>query len=300
MTVLMYHLPKLIFAVIAFTSCLAFFASCNGGDSTGAQEEVSVAPLVDTIFYKVMVDNLRMRDAPNLQAETLTLLPQGVIVRTWGERSLREDEIRLRGTIRRDFWYRARYQEQDGWIFGGALDKVSDDPASNSLIIPERQFGPVLATDSEIDVINRLGKENVTRTQVSIGEGESVAGTIIFPGTSREVTLLWTEQNFEDLHEARSQRADAPWATDLGIKIGSSLKQVEKINGRPFRLSGFQWDYAGTTTGWNQGKISESMVLVFAEPERFHSDLIGDQMIDSDNARMQRANPRVSMLRVLF
>lgn len=255
---------------------------------------------VDTSFYKVMVNNLRMRENPNLESETLALLPQGVIVRTWGERSLREDEIQLRGKMRRDFWYRAKYDGHNGWIFGGALDKVSDDPKQNYLIVPGRQFGPILVSDSESEIINRLGKENVTRADIPIGEGEMVKGTLVFSGTTKEITLLWQEQDFTTLHEVRASHPDAPWVTDLGVKIKSSLKQVEKINEKPFRLSGFQWDYAGTTTGWNQGKISESLVLVFAEPEQFHSNLIGDQIINSDNARMQRANPKVQKLRVIF
>ena len=279
--------------------CLALCQGCKNADPV-TQENDHITEVVDTTFYKVMVNNLRMREAPNLQSATLALLPQGVIVRTWGERSLSEDEIQLRGKQRRDFWYRAKYSSFDGWIFGGALDKIADDPKENHLIVPGRQFGPILATDSEADIINRLGKENVLRAEIPIGEGETVTGTIVFPGSPKELILLWTEQDFTSLHEARCSNPNAPWATDLGIKIGSSLKQVAKINEKAFRLSGFQWDYAGTTTGWNQGKIAESLVLVFAQPDNYHSDLNGDQIIDSSNARMIRANPKVSTLRVIF
>ncbi|MDH3651474.1 MAG: hypothetical protein OEQ53_17460, partial [Saprospiraceae bacterium] len=90
------------------------------------------------------------------------------------------------------------------------------------------------------------------------------------------------------------------WKTDLGVGIGSSLKNVESINGKPFLVSGFGWDYAGTTFDWKRGSITEKLVVTFEEPNRPHSSLIGDQGILSDDTRLSRLNPKVRTMRILF
>jgi len=37
----------------------------------------------------------------------------------------------------------------------------------------------------------------------------------------------------------RLQKADSKWATADGLKVGSTLQELEKINGKPFKFMGF-------------------------------------------------------------
>ena len=133
-----------------------------------------------------------------------------------------------------------------------------------------------------------------------VGEGEMLDVSYVFPGTDKELILLWSAQDFKHLREIRITKSSSPWKTEAGMAVGTSLKKVEEINGKPFLMSGFQWDYAGSTMSWNRGNLSSDLVVTFAEPKRVHKSLIGDQEISSDNPPLRRANPRVQVLRVIF
>lgn len=50
--------------------------------------------------------------------------------------------------------------------------------------------------------------------------------------------------------------ADSQW-TIAGLAVGDPYQKVEKLNGRPFRFSGFDWDYGGYVTALGGGKLAE-------------------------------------------
>ena len=39
------------------------------------------------------------------------------------------------------------------------------------------------------------------------------------------------------------------------MTLGTRLGRLTQLNGRPFTLSGFGWDYAGTVISWNGGRL---------------------------------------------
>src|SRR5262249_17585108 len=45
------------------------------------------------------------------------------------------------------------------------------------------------------------------------------------------------------------------WTAPHGLKLGMALEDVEKANGKPFKLSGFGWDYGGLVVDWNKGAL---------------------------------------------
>ena len=257
-------------------------------------------PMADTSFYRVMVNNLRMRDQPSLQGETLTLLPEGITVKFWDEHSREKEQITIRGSLKNEYWYLVKYANFTGWVYGGAIDKVNPAKGLDNFIVPGERVGPILAADTEQSIINRIGGAQVERGEYSIGEGEMITVNYIYPGTDKELIVQWLEEDFTHLHSIIIAKANSPWKTAEGLQVGSTLKEVEKINGNTFNMSGFQWDYAGTTTTWQNGTLAGKITIVFNEPSRVHKSLIGDHTIPSDDARLQRANPTVKQIRVLF
>ena len=273
--------------------------SCQGEkvDEPPIENETTA---IDTSYLRVTVDRLRMRDAPGLDSDPITLLPEGVIVRYWGEHSQEKARISLRGKTIEDYWKHVRYGHHDGWVFGGALAKEENNDVADALIVPGQRVGPILADDTEQSIIDRLGASQVIRGEFMIGEGEMLEVSYVFPGTEKELILLWAAQDFKHLREIRITKAQSPWKTEEGMTVGTSLKKVEEINGKPFLMSGFQWDYAGSTMSWNRGSLSPDLVVTFAEPKRVHKALLGDQEISSDSPPLRRANPRIQVLRVIF
>lgn len=254
----------------------------------------------DTSLYRVKVDNLRLRSDSSLSSATVTMLAEGSIVQYWGDKSFQHFQVNLRGSDIDGNWYRVSLGNQIGWVFSGALEEAEGSEDFQHIIIPGVRVGPILAADAEQSVIDKLGAENVSRRTVHIGEGETIEATVVYPSSPEELLLLWEQQDYTHLAEIRLEHPRSPWKTSLGLAIGSTLKQIENLNGESFLISGFGWDYGGTSLDWRRGAISDNVVLIFEEPERIHSTLIGDHAVPSDDRHLSRSNPKVKQIRILF
>ncbi|OIN59669.1 hypothetical protein [Arsenicibacter rosenii] len=192
----------------------------------------------------------------------------------------------------------------------------------NFVIIPGEQVGNIRGTSTQAELIERLGKENVTADDtIYVAEGETAIGTTLFKGTPDEVQILWLYQKKAAKPDAVILRpaSDKPgtggmqtqWVTDNGLKIGSTLKEVEKLNGKPFKLYGFGWDYGGSASSWEGGKLEGKggktyLSIVFgygdlsAEQEKIVDKVSGDGEFMSSDPGMQQLNPVVQTMTVRF
>jgi hypothetical protein len=57
------------------------------------------------------------------------------------------------------------------------------------------------------------------------------------------------------------------WRTTYGITQGTTLLELERINRKPFRLAGFDFDYSGTVLSWESGLLEG--VLDRNSPNRY-------------------------------
>ena len=82
------------------------------------------------------------------------------------------------------------------------------------------------------------------------------------------------------------------------------------INGRPFTLTGFGWDYSGTVVDWNDGALKKlegswGSIILRLYPENalsneWPSDVIGDRDMPSSQPSMQKLDPQVYQIFVQF
>ncbi|MDH3246123.1 MAG: SH3 domain-containing protein [Saprospiraceae bacterium] len=286
------------FIILTFLVLIYACGSSPDENLDGRDSEKPSSP--DTTLYVVKVDNLRLRSDSSLTSATVTMLAEGSIVQYWGDQSSQHFQVNLRGSEIDGNWFRVSLGNQTGWVFSGAIEQAENSEDFQHLIIPGERVGRILAADSEQSVIDKLGSENVSRRTVPLGEGESIEATVVYPSSPRELLLLWEQQDYVNLAEIRFEHPRSPWKTSQGLAIGSSLRQIENLNGESFLISGFGWDYGGTTLDWRRGAISESVVLIFEEPERVHSTLVGDHAVSSNDKHLSRSNPKVKQMRILF
>lgn len=171
----------------------------------------------------------------------------------------------------------------------------------------------VRATDTEATLRARYGAENLASERIHLGEGETAPGTVLFPGdSSRRLTVIWEDT----VARARPTRVTiggrrTRWFVIPGVSIGTSLSELESLNGKPFKLFGFSWDYAGTVSGWEGGRLDslwrggpEDKVLVWlrlspdsAGYASAHSrEVAGERIFSSSLPAMRALNPRVYAL----
>jgi hypothetical protein len=116
-------------------------------------------------------------------------------------------------------------------------------------------------TTTEAALVRQYGRANVVRGMVYIAEGNETRGTIVFPNDeAKRVEIVWRDTRQRQRPEWIRVPAGSRWATIAGIRNGTSLVDVEKLNGKPFQLSGFDWDFGGLVTDWRKGALAKLSV----------------------------------------
>jgi hypothetical protein len=174
------------------------------------------------------------------------------------------------------------------------------------MIIPGGATGAITASTTRKDLVARYGAANVRDQDIDTGEGETEPGTVVFPrDPKRSIEILWQDPPTKRAPKSLTIRGGASfWKTVHEITLGTSLKDLERINGGSFVLCGFAWDYSGTVTSWQNGVLDRDLtgsrrVIVRLDPSadyRRQVDLdkvAGDKDFLSSHPVMQEVNPRV-------
>jgi hypothetical protein len=196
-----------------------------------------------------------------------------------------------------------------GWLIGcvllTALSGFGQAAYDPWLILSTGDKGSINSHTTRQDLVQIYGASNVVDQDVDVGEGETEPGTVVFPkDPQRSIEILW--KDLEKKAEPRSvtiSGSRSRWHAVHGISLGTSLKELERLNGRPFKLAGFGWDYSGTVTSWEKGALAAELdggdgrVILRLDsptPEAVDKDVAqvqGDRDFSSDHPVMQKLNP---------
>lgn len=180
--------------------------------------------------------------------------------------------------------------------------------------VPPPQEGPITCAspvspdDTERSLKERYGQEAVVQ-DLPGAEGEQYKGLVLFP-KARDGRI---EVAFTD---AKGKRASGLTLRDAGkasrwnvggVTIGSSLAEVQKANGKPFLVSGFEWDYGGFVTDWKGGALGRPLqggcrvTVRFGKKSGAPKSLLGDGVkAASDNATLVKFAPAVTEIGLNF
>ena len=164
--------------------------------------------------------------------------------------------------------------------------------------------GPFAADASEEALIRRFGRGNVAFRTVPAAEGEMLKKTILFPrDRSRRVEIFWFEEKKRRRPAEVLVYDPGPWRTPEGIGIGTPLAEVEALNGKPFPLYGFGFDYSGTVIDWDGGRLARAgcrLILRFEPRQPYGADLDGERELRSDQADLRAADPAVYQMLLMY
>jgi hypothetical protein len=164
-----------------------------------------------------------------------------------------------------------------------------------------------------------FGPDNVTSIDVDIGEGFSEPGASVYPDDpTQRLEILWRDDTRTAVREVRLSGESTRWHTAEGISLGTTLKELEALNGFPFRLSGFAWDYGGTVVDCGRGRLRalgcngdsggrQNLSLLLrlhpsddARRMPDYYEVLGEREFSSGHPAMQALNPGVYQIIVLF
>jgi hypothetical protein len=174
--------------------------------------------------------------------------------------------------------------------------------------------GALTAQSSEADLRRAYGAAAVRGARIEVGEGETVPGAVLFADDSaRRAEVIWRDtvaRRRPARLVLRGRRSR--WRVAPGISLGTSLRELERLNGRAFTLAGFGWDYGGVVIRWDGGALDATLpgVRVYLRPEPAANDsaaydaayaqVLGDREFPSSSPAMQALNPRVDQIFVDF
>lgn len=186
--------------------------------------------------------------------------------------------------------------------------------ANDWLLVPNLRAGDVRRGTSESELRKVFGTRNIQRGKIYLGEGENEDGLVIFSADPvRKLEIRLTPGRL--VESVRIQGGRSAWRFENGITLGTTLKQLEVLNGGPFELSGWGWDYSGAVLGWKGGHLAKSLswdenqqrvwmrlnppdsrwkVLTATENET----LVGDKNHESSEPALQKLNPALIFIEV--
>lgn len=175
------------------------------------------------------------------------------------------------------------------------FQKVPKDDITNSAFKIDFPLDSLLSFDSE-EALKRVFGEAVKRSIGYYPEGMGeYTHTLLFPDSKDEVAFVWEEDsvNLKKLQYIKVFGKHTDWKTKEGITIGTTIKELELLNKKPFTFFGLGWDYAGSIN-WVDGYldtrgISGSLAYLNGEIPKEFEGLLGDHEIESSSEIAQEA-----------
>ena len=178
-------------------------------------------------------------------------------------------------------------------------------------------FPPTL---SARELADRYGERNVRTDSIYLGEGMYAVGSTVFPDApSRRVEIVWKDTvNMRSPEVVRIRAPASEWRAPPGIAIGTSLKRLEALNRRPFRIAGFAFDGSGVVTSWSGGRLdtrrdapcrlrarvdgptTDGPAGSGRSARTYYLQVIGDRIFSSGHPALQYLNPGVSELWLVY
>lgn len=170
--------------------------------------------------------------------------------------------------------------------------QVASDPW---LILADGNQGSINVHTTRQDLVRMYGANNVVDRDVDVGEGEEEPGTILFPSDpERSIAILWNdEQNKTNPSSLTIRGNKSRWKALHDISLGTTLKQLERLNGEPFHMAGYDWDYSGTVLSWDNGTLTVDLGQFDPKERALHGRVI--LRLDCDTASMKRLTEEESM-----
>lgn len=115
--------------------------------------------------------------------------------------------------------------------------------------------GAFAIDSSEARLIELYGADNVVTGTVHGIEGIEMLATTVFPDDpEKRLQFVWWDE--DALSDPSNIELPPGAVAPGGVRIGLSLAEVQALNGEPFKLMGFGWDYGGFA-GFESGALSD-------------------------------------------
>lgn len=188
----------------------------------------------------------------------------------------------------------------------GSLTISANAAADDFTIIPGEKVGRITPQNCTKEGILAAYGNDAKLDSVYLSEGMFGEGVVIYPNDARKRVEIFWDKDWDPSRPSfmriYGDSTGSDWKTVDGITIGTTMAAVEKINGKPFNISGFGWDYGGFVIDWNGGKFNTSVGLRFSPSDNAPTSekIMGEGGHSTSEPEMIAANPEVQMMDFRF
>jgi hypothetical protein len=117
--------------------------------------------------------------------------------------------------------------------------------------------GAFAKNSGHLRLAQAFGVHNVDFTEVSGDDGSTLMASVLFPSDpKRRLEVLWDD----DVERSGTRMividGQSTWSAQKGVRLGLPLAALEKLNGKPFRLMGFEKGGMAIVSDWNGGALA--------------------------------------------
>jgi hypothetical protein len=152
-------------------------------------------------------------------------------------------------------------------------------------------FGLVKLIDTYEDIVKKYEIERVTEEKVNRApeSDETVTKTFINKGKPEEIVIQWDDNAFhKKIIAIEASQKQHPFKTADGIRYGTTMTELVKINGAKISFNGFNWGFAGLITDVAGGKLQYKemgpniIYEIDINATQSYTDITGDQVLNTD------------------
>jgi hypothetical protein len=197
---------------------------------------------------------------------------------------------------------RAQERDRPGAAAPSAKTAAPKQPAEPARVVA---CGGAFAKDSDHSkLVAAFKPENVDFTDVDAGDGRKLKASVVFPKDPKHRLEVWWKDE-----AARSGTylvvigGQSTWTAPKGVRLGLQLPALEKLNGKPFTIKGFDKDGIAAATDWQNGAFEQlpgnCAVRIFFRPDpkasaSARNAVSSDKEFASSDAVVRAVKPAIS------
>lgn len=165
---------------------------------------------------------------------------------------------------------------------------AGENQSHDWLIVPGERVGPITRSTKFADLELHFGAANLRRGFVKYGTTPKHPAIIAFPGGKDELAILIGDNTRADA-VCLTKRGGA-WQTADGIRIGTPIAQLNRLNGRAFAVAGLG---CGGECGYVKPKPGDKL----PDPDRISLRLTPERPLRPDDlAQLAEAGGKTGLI----
>jgi len=163
--------------------------------------------------------------------------------------------------------------------------------------------GVFVKDSSHLKLATKYDSRNIVFGKVNGSDATTIDASVLFPNDpKRRLEVLWNNEADRSETSVIAINGKSQWTAPKGLKLGLAIAALEKANGRPFKLTGFDSDGAASVVGWEGGALAtlpggcKIGIRLFADPkapEKARSAVAGDNELLSNDPKMLAIKPTI-------